>query len=82
MEVSGIVCPKCDGFVWSRHRHDFRRCLCGYCYVDGGQEDYTRIGYGDGYPREEWEQPVLEIREVTLSEEDKELVNYQPRFPY
>jgi len=45
--VTGIQCPKCHEKTWSRHRHDFRYCPCGYCYVDGGQNDYIRVGWGD-----------------------------------
>lgn len=34
----------CNDIVESKHRHDFVRCKCGKCYVDGGN-DYTRVGF-------------------------------------
>lgn len=45
MRVNGIQCPRCEEKIWSRHRHDFRYCICEYCYVDGGF-DYLRYGWG------------------------------------
>lgn len=83
MEVSGIVCPKCEEFVWSRHRHDFRYCGCGYCAADGGR-DYLKVSYGglDGDFPEPWTPPEVVSREVTLSKEDQQRVKYEPRWPY
>lgn len=43
MKVKGIECPKCKDRIWSRHRHDFRKCKCGAVFVDGGR-DYLRRG--------------------------------------
>lgn len=37
-----LECKKCKKFIWSRDTHDFRRCKCGACAIDGGR-DYTRI---------------------------------------
>ncbi len=51
MKVAGIACPRCGAQIWSRHRHDFRYCPCGYCYVDGGR-DYLRFGWGVPYPHD------------------------------
>lgn len=48
--VRGIQCPRCNERVYSRHNHDFRYCGCGYCFIDGGQTDYMRIGWGVGLP--------------------------------
>lgn len=47
LNVLGIECPMCRAIIWSRHRHDFRHCSCGYSYVDGGR-DYLRYGWGPG----------------------------------
>ena len=44
MKVKGIECPKCKDRIWSRHRHDFRKCKCGAVFVDGGR-DYMRCGW-------------------------------------
>lgn len=46
MKVTGIQCPRCYEEIWSRHRHDYRFCSCGYSSVDGGR-DYLRFGWGD-----------------------------------
>lgn len=43
MKVKGIECPECGDRVWSRHRHDWRKCKCGAVFVDGGR-DYLRVG--------------------------------------
>lgn len=48
--VHGILCPRCDEKIWSRYGHDFRSCGCGYCFIDGGQSEYRRIGYGVRLP--------------------------------
>ena len=36
-------CPKCHVIMLSLTIHDFRRCECGACFVDGGTE-YLRRG--------------------------------------
>jgi len=41
-----LLCPICKEEITSKHRHDFRHCKCGECFVDGGL-DYFRFGYGD-----------------------------------
>jgi hypothetical protein len=46
MTVSGVKCRVCGDEIWSRHRHDFRYCKCGECFVDGGR-DYLRCGAMD-----------------------------------
>ena len=40
--VQGAICPKCNAFVYSRARHDFRWCPCKTMAVDGGF-DYLKI---------------------------------------
>lgn len=39
-----IKCKKCGDVLVSKHRHDFKQCSCGACYVDGGADPYVRIG--------------------------------------
>ena len=41
--VKGVQCFSCKDAIWSRHRHDFRKCSCGKTFVDGGR-DYLRCG--------------------------------------
>lgn len=36
-----IRCNHCGDVIVSKHRHDFVRCQCGVCAVDGGT-DYIR----------------------------------------
>lgn len=45
-----IKCLKCGDIIESIHAHDFKRCSCGACAVDGGQEYLRRCGN-----REDWE---------------------------
>lgn len=54
-------CLKCDDIVESKHRHDFRQCLCGNLSVDGGK-DYVRRAYEDSTAVEE----MSEYEEVKL----------------
>lgn len=57
---NAVICNKCDDFIFSAHRHDFRECKCGNIFVDGGQEYLRRGGKGisDGsYIDMSWELP-------------------------
>jgi hypothetical protein len=38
-----IACKLCGNIIESTHRHDFKWCLCGEVFVDGGLE-YLRRG--------------------------------------
>ena len=40
--VAGVMCKQCGDLVFSRARHDYRKCTCGSIAVDGGF-DYMRI---------------------------------------
>jgi len=39
----GVQCPACEDIIFSFYQHDFRRCMCGKVFVDGG-DDYMRTG--------------------------------------
>lgn len=65
MKVKGIKCPYCKEIIYSRARHDFRRCSCRKIFVDGGRE-YLKYG------GEELEN--IEIYEIELEVENKELI--------
>ena len=55
--VEGIECPMCLEQIWSRYGHDFRRCGCKYCFVDGGRH-YLRYGWGNEMiPQDQWIKP-------------------------
>lgn len=41
-----IQCRLCGYLVRSKNRHDFVRCKCGECFVDGGSW-YQRYGAND-----------------------------------
>ena len=42
--VSAIKCPNCGTIMFSRARHDFRKCGCEYqTHIDGGF-DYVKMG--------------------------------------
>lgn len=79
--VQGIQCPYCDEKIWSKYRHDFHYCSCGYCFVDGGR-DYLRNGYGLPFLKEkDWiPPPIVRIR-VSL-EEYSIAARYNGRWPY
>ena len=40
---NAIRCKNCGDVIESRHTHDFQKCCCGHCYVDGGHS-YVRVG--------------------------------------
>lgn len=40
---SRILCKKCNYVLMSYSRHDYIKCKCGACFLDGGL-DYVRIG--------------------------------------
>lgn len=42
-----IQCVICDDIIESKQRHDFVKCTCGNCFIDGGLE-YSRYGYYGG----------------------------------
>lgn len=47
MKVAALKCPVCETVIWSKSRHDFRKCDCGKCHIDGGRA-YTRTGWEPG----------------------------------
>ncbi len=47
---NAIRCLKCNTVIESKHVHDFVRCPCKACFVDGGH-DYLRRGFNG--PQEE-----------------------------
>lgn len=44
LEVTAIECSSCGDIVFSRANHDFRRCTCGECAIDGGFEYTKTVG--------------------------------------
>ena len=42
---SGLYCPNCEEVIYSVYHHDYRRCSCYKCMVDGGAE-YFRTNFG------------------------------------
>ena len=38
-----IQCAYCGKIIESKHRHDFKFCMCGSIFIDGGL-DYIRCG--------------------------------------
>lgn len=42
--VRAIKCSECNCTIFSRARHDFRRCLCGRISIDGGF-DYVELNF-------------------------------------
>jgi hypothetical protein len=44
---NAVQCLNCNDIIESTFRHDYIKCSCGGCAVDGGL-DYVRTGYRDG----------------------------------
>lgn len=40
---NALKCKLCGDIIESKSTHDFVRCKCGKCFVDGGK-DYVRYG--------------------------------------
>jgi len=43
IKTNRIECLLCNDIITSNYRHDFIRCKCGKCFVDGGSQ-YLRRG--------------------------------------
>lgn len=41
---NSIRCKKCGDVIVSESRHDYKRCKCGSCAVDGGHDYLRRVG--------------------------------------
>ena len=70
---NAVICNKCDEFIFSAHRHDFRECKCGNIFVDGGQEYLRRGGKAleDGsYTDMSWELPEELYRDCALAAQE------------
>jgi hypothetical protein len=53
------VCSFCNEEIWSKHQHDFVRCRCGACFLDGGNS-YSRWG-GDSINTSIWSDAPFEV---------------------
>lgn len=47
--INGLVCRKCGQFIRSKNRHDFVKCECGACGVDGGSWYLKFMGNPNDY---------------------------------
>lgn len=76
MIVKGIKCPNCKEIIYSRARHDFKRCSCGNVFVDGGR-DYIRYGGTENIKD-------IEIYEIELDVTERDLFddwnNYKKKY--
>lgn len=72
--VTGIECPVCGDKIWSRHRHDFRSCECGYSNIDGGR-DYIRTVWGCLPPLEVRQALGVVIFSRSPTDEEYEIMN-------
>lgn len=41
---NAVICNKCDDYIFSGNRHDFKSCKCGAVSVDGGMDYLRRVG--------------------------------------
>ena len=44
-----ILCLKCGDVIESKFCHDFKKCACGACAVDGGTTYLRRLGNRDDW---------------------------------
>ncbi len=57
--VNKIKCNLCGDIIESVHVHDYRRCKCGACAVDGGKEYLRRCA-----PNREAFEELSEVKEL------------------
>lgn len=43
--MNRIKCLLCNDIIESKSQHDFKRCSCGVCFVDGGSGAGSRVGF-------------------------------------
>jgi len=55
----GLLCMVCRSVICSWERHDFRACVCGAIFVDGG-DDYFRCG-GTGIENREYKDVIVQF---------------------
>ena len=73
LKVTAIICPKCGTILWSRYRHDYNVCPTDQCcFIDGGQQDYYRMGFHTISTEEVNTYSVGEIQLITLNLTDKQ----------
>ncbi len=44
LKVTALKCQLCGDVIYSRDRHDFRKCTCGAISIDGGF-DYMKVSF-------------------------------------
>jgi len=69
MKVSAIKCPICKDIVFSRARHDYRSCTCGYCAIDGGFS-YKKVSWGSPASHGGGEPPIDLDIEVDATQQE------------
>ena len=50
--MTSVQCLSCGDVITSRHVHDFRYCMCGKLFIDGGNEYLRCGGWKQGGPEE------------------------------
>lgn len=49
MGIAKIKCKKCGDIIESLSHYDFRKCSCGACAVDGGDDYFRVLGNKDDF---------------------------------
>lgn len=78
MKIKGLVCPKCNTFIYSRARHDFQSCPCGSISIDGGVfniENETLSFEGVCFKESEINPSSIEIKETEINIYYREIYN-------
>ena len=61
---NAIRCNICGDEIESKHRHDYVRCKCGACAVDGGH-DYLRRSFSK----------ITDYTDLSITQSDHSLAN-------
>jgi len=59
MKVNAIKCKLCGDTIFSRTVHDYRRCGCGSCAIDGGFNYCKIVGH-----RCDFDDAVVEVEQT------------------
>ena len=71
MLITGIICPKCGDFIFSRSGHDYHPCSCETVFIDGGEVKkgvltYQRIGFETGYTLDDIKRESIDLNMSTM----------------
>ena len=54
--INALRCPECFDYIESKNQHDFVKCSCDLCFVDGGHTYIRRSESGIDCSQVEWKE--------------------------